>query len=869
MDATLEPLLSTKLKIPSPRKDYIVRGDLFEKIANCSELSAVFIRGGAGTGKTTLLSSFIQDTGLSPVCWLSLDASNVNVYSFWLYFSASVSALLEDGDSLLNLVRANPGAANLEGVLTLLADRLAGDEHIYMVLDDVHRMSDEALLKSFEFFLGIMPSNFHLFMLSREDPAVYLGALAVAGRLLFIEGQQMLLSGEEGMRFLTQTLQLQQSGEELELLNTYAEGWIGGLQLAVAAGAAKGNSAFLQRSGGVATEYLNREVMEALTEEEQSFLLKTGIFCSFDAKLCKNLIDGFSEDDFARMVDALIRKNLFLICLDEKEMVYRYHNILSDYLAKQFDLLPEAERKRIVRKAAPVFLQRGDVEEALRIYLLVDDYESVLSVARGMGDRIEIWSYLDQVPLEMLAEAPRLATQCFLYNIGNLNIGRCRALYQTLRQKDNPELNRILLFVEPYMKQLDGVLPDYHFVELEVIEKLPVGDVTKAMLLIENATALIESMEYARAEKNIERAIQINANSNIFISFFATTSLAQVYEEVGRLEDSLRCYEKLTSALHAPSITLGIAVNYYFGLAGVYLRRMEIDKAGQIISEVEKRMDGNQQHSDVLDMTAVYHRAEILFLRGAVDAASVVVNSILSDFPEFHVLKLGRLIQEMCCAGTLPDSLARRVLDELSKAEQYREQPFWKMLHARLSYASGEKETSMQEVDEVLKLARMKGNRLRMIEADLLKIWMISGRSNADDRRESLNLLREAIHDASANRIIMPLYLERRTIIPLLMELAAQASGKHVLPTEDVRLLNELIAICAEPALQKTPSLLSARELEVLRELAAGLTNKEIAAKLCVSNATVKTHIINIFGKLGVSSRLMAAREARTRGLIS
>jgi LuxR family maltose regulon positive regulatory protein len=68
------------------------------------------------------------------------------------------------------------------------------------------------------------------------------------------------------------------------------------------------------------------------------------------------------------------------------------------------------------------------------------------------------------------------------------------------------------------------------------------------------------------------------------------------------------------------------------------------------------------------------------------------------------------------------------------------------MLCARISFASGETERSIQEVEEVSKLARLKENRLRMIEADLLKIWMISGRSNADDRRESLNLLREAIH---------------------------------------------------------------------------------------------------------------------------
>jgi LuxR family maltose regulon positive regulatory protein len=627
----------------------------------------------------------------------------------------------------------------------------------------------------------------------------------------------------------------------------------------------------LQRAGGgIATEYLNHEIMETLTEEERAFLLKTGIFCSVDAKLCKNLIDGFSEDDFSMMVDGLIRKNLFLICLDEKEMVYRYHNILSDYLAKQFDQLPEPQRNRIVQRAAPVFLQRGDVEEALRIYLLVDEYESVLNVARELGDRIEIWSYLDQVPLEMLAGTPWLAASCFLYNIGNLNMDRCRALHEMLLlHRGEPEANRILLFVDPYIKQLDGILPEYLFVEPDVIEQLPVGDVTKAMMLVENATALVESMEYTRAENSIERAIRINANQNIFVSFFSVMSLAQLYEEIGRLEDSLLCYERLLGMIRAPSITPGIAVNYYFGLAGVHLRRMELEKAEKTLDEAETRMERQHLHAAVTDMTAVFHRAEILFLRGEDDAATAAVELILTDYPEFHILTLGRLLQELSCAGKLPDELARRILRELAQADRYREQPFWRMLRARITFANGETEQSIQEVEEVSKFARMKENRLRVIEADLLKIWMISGSSNADDRRESLNLLREAIHDASANRIIMPFYLERRTIVPLLMELSAQASGKHVLPTKDIGLLNELIAICAEPALPKTPSLLSERELEVLRELAAGLTNKEIASKLCVSTATVKTHIINIFGKLGVSSRLMAAQEAQKRGLIS
>ena len=61
---------------------------------------------------------------------------------------------------------------------------------------------------------------------------------------------------------------------------------------------------------------------------------------------------------------------------------------------------------------------------------------------------------------------------------------------------------------------------------------------------------------------------------------------------------------------------------------------------------------------------------------------------------------------------------------------------------------------------------------------------------------------------------------------------------------------------------------LSARELEVLHLIDAGLSNQQIADKLSVANSTVKTHINNIYGKLGVVSRLKALSRARELGLL-
>jgi DNA-binding CsgD family transcriptional regulator len=70
------------------------------------------------------------------------------------------------------------------------------------------------------------------------------------------------------------------------------------------------------------------------------------------------------------------------------------------------------------------------------------------------------------------------------------------------------------------------------------------------------------------------------------------------------------------------------------------------------------------------------------------------------------------------------------------------------------------------------------------------------------------------------------------------------------------------------PAAQATLGI-SARELEVLHELAAGRSNKEIAARLAVSPNTVKTHIARLFEKLGARRRTEALAKARELGLIA
>jgi len=865
-------LLSTKLKIPAPRKNYVVRKALFEELSRCGDMGVIFVRGGAGTGKTTLLSSFIRETGLKNVSWVSLDASNANVYSFWLYFTAAVSASWDDSESFLTLMRSNPDASHIENLLTLLINRLYGSEDFYIVLDDVHCVGDVSLVRTLEFFIGAMPSNFHIFMLSREDPPIYLGPLAMSGRLLYIDGKQMQLTPEEGMAFLKNTLQLPGGDEELNRLNAYADGWIGGLQLAAAAGAAgKQSGELLRAGGGIAAEYLNRELFESLMPRERDFLIGTGFLSYFNAEICSALFDGLTKADFDQIIGALVGKNLFIICVDEKSGVYRYHNILSDYLTHQFQRLPEEQKQQMYRKAAITFEQNGDREEALREFCEAEDYDDVLRVAHEMGGRIEAWCYLDKVPVELLIKDADLAAQCFIYNIGNLNIDRCRAMFEEFREHyGDSDVFRAVQFAEAYISKGDGIMPQFHALTAEQIEHLPFGPVAKAMILVENSAALVARMQYDEGESCIKAAIRTCAGANIFVDFFANNQLAQVYEETGRLNDSLSCYDRSEKFLKLPLMLSGIGTNYYFGLTGVYMRRMELDKAADTLNLAKSLLETQHIHADITGITLAYHMAELKFLSGDDDAGAAYVEGIMSEYPAFNVLTLGRLIHELDCSGKLSSKLADEFLRELEAAESYRDQPFFRLLRARLLFKRGEAAEAFWETEEVLTFSRLHKNKLQLVEAGLLKAFMLIHSGETENkRREIMNLIREALHYAHEDRILMPFYLNRTTLLPLMQELSVQATGKNSLTEPEAAFLHDILVVCGySGSAAKEPDSLSARELEVLGEMALGITNREIADKLCISQATVKTHVLSIFGKLGVSSRMLAVQKGREKGLI-
>ena len=853
-------LLSTKLKMPHPRHDYIVRRALFEKLKRCSEMSVVFVKGAAGMGKTTLLSSFLMETGLKNTAWLSLDESNNSLFSFWRYFAAAAGTLVGKKLDFGPMPGPIYELREPKSSLVFLINRLCGETDYYIVLDDFHCITDPALISSLEFFLQSMPENLHLFLLSREDPPVYLGALAVSGKLLYLSGEDMKLSQPESMEFLRKTMKLKTDDTALEKISNFAEGWVGGLQLAAAGGEFSGD--LLKRGGGFAAEYLTREIFGKLTPEEQNFLVRTGILPWFDADICSALFEAL---DYASMLENLLNKNLFLICIDEEKGVYRYHNILGEYLRQRFAELPGSEQNDILRQAAAAFEAQGALDEAVPLLLHTKDYDRVMVDLSQMGTDLVVGEYLSQIPNECLAKDLDLATRTLMYHADCGNFLAFSTLCNfMLKEWDGSPYCDYLRFAQDMFGShhaANTLPPD---APLFLINEYHLQPETAALIFLGCSSLMIMNREYQKAERYADEATTLpSVSSSIY--YYSMGSKAQLAEETGRLNDALKLYGTVEKKMAVDEAAFMQQYDFHIGIVGIYLKRMELPSAKKELDLAQTMICGNSIPANLVSYSYDYNLAEYYMLNGNEDRGEEIIRQITEKSETKSWAD--RLFITLQASGRLNTTQKEKILSEYESflANSVKPSLAFELLCARIYLQDGETERAEKITKSVIAFSRENENSLRLVEADLLLLRMVDTSTPAG-RRQQNNLLREAVYYAWENRILQPFYVDRDTVNPLWSSFTAALSDKMSEPERIF--VRDAMRVCSGNAPGEEKGLLSSRETEVLAELAQGKTNPQIAEDLCISLSTVKTHLLSIYGKLGVSSRLNAASEGKRLGLI-
>jgi len=218
-----EPLLSTKLFIPPLRPNCMNRPRLDERMNSGLDKTLILVSAPAGYGKTTLVSSWLQEAGITAT-WLSLDEDDNDPIRFLQYF---ISALLKIAPTikldLLGVLQDNrPGSYKF--LLNILINEIAGRVAPFiLVLDDFHAIHAQPVLEMLAHLIDHVPPQMHLVCLTRTDPPLPLARLRARNQLVEIRAAQLRFTQPEIIGLLNETLALKLSASDIAALEARLE----------------------------------------------------------------------------------------------------------------------------------------------------------------------------------------------------------------------------------------------------------------------------------------------------------------------------------------------------------------------------------------------------------------------------------------------------------------------------------------------------------------------------------------------------------------------------------------------------------------------------------------------------------------------
>jgi len=202
-----EPLLLTKLYIPPPRLNMVLRPRLIERLNESLQRKLTLISAPAGFGKTTLVSEWITSCG-RPVAWLSLDEGDNDPTRFLTYLVSALQTIAARQSSVgiigagVLAILQSPQPPPIETILTALLNEITTvPDNFVLVLDDYHVIDSKPVDNVLTFLLEHLPPKMHLITASREDPHLPLARLRARGLLTELRAADLRFTPAEAVKF--------------------------------------------------------------------------------------------------------------------------------------------------------------------------------------------------------------------------------------------------------------------------------------------------------------------------------------------------------------------------------------------------------------------------------------------------------------------------------------------------------------------------------------------------------------------------------------------------------------------------------------------------------------------------------------------
>lgn len=866
-----------------------------------------------GYGKTVLMSIMYSDLSrMGKQClWFGLDDRDTTVEGV----ISELGALLHH-----DALEEHPTQALFRGTEPLV-DRI--DSLIELVnsyplpvtlfIDNLNCCTEEALGQLLDQLIFATKPSVQLVLSSTRQLPLNVSRACLEGLIRQV-GPIDLSFGLEAIGGMLGTDLCKRIGTQgIEEVARHTEGWPGAVRMAqiILSNSHQPLAALASFSGsdeGLA-HLLNRQVLSGFPPEVREFLLCIAQLRTFCIDLCAQ---ATGSDRAEELLAYLLERNVFIIPLDRNRNWYRLHGLFREYLLSEAERsLPIKRRQEVLQRAALWCEKHQYLREAVDYALssgLAETTCRILEYAAPafVGDQGDLLQYIKWIETlhEQGHQAGLEAEYWFAWAIAfrrryeyarQLSVSLAERIHADARRGDDPQKEAALLRRIAILRTSIDSLTDRHDDAYRGAEQWLAGmrdgtddpfNVTAAHCIVSyffsNAFRFVE----ARRATQAARESAFHANSGYVDGWVsAYSSLIPLGEG-----DYAAAYSELATALASARRALGDTTGICGTLALIGAKcAVEMGLETEARQLLEQGMQSSETHGFLKAASCGLDAAVLLWGGAADDAlAPQQLRNVASCYPpRLSVMLSCYLVRRLIRLGRREEALAEGARIGLTvdspghtdlTGSSEKNAPLQELIEATridLMISTSRLPQAEALITEESRKAKADGRMARLVE---LELAMCEVAFRSDHLQLAIRHLTRAIGIAASRRIVRPFHDQAEIIASLLADkkggscaFALEEERRFFneicqrLPLNNPELQERLSSQHGKPRLLGT---LTPRELELLGLVDAGLSNQQLADRLNVSLATIKWHLQNLYGKLGISSRSAALAKARALSLL-
>lgn len=820
-----------------------------------------------GSGKTTLLAEASRELAADDIttAWLTLDRCERVPRYFLDHLAIAIRQALPGAGSEALAMLQGDTAPPEEVIGSLINDLTEAEKPLAIFLDDFQEADTPEVAGLLAYFLRYLPANVHVVVASQRDFPLSLSWARARDWAIELGWDDLRLRLDEVRTYLQETRRLDLSEAQVAELASQTEGWACALQLAAMA-IGQQVTDLPQRSGSDFADALLEELFGRQSAEIQAFLLDTSILSRLSPSLC-DTVTGSRESQ--RLLGELERAHFLVQRLDPEASWLRYHHLFATFLRKRLRAADPERAALLHHRAGDWYADHSFVNEALNHWLAAGavDTAAALLTAHGQallrnGEMVELQNWLDRLPADTVSRSATLAT---LYAWCGLLSGRPLAIRGALEDAQralrlNPSSGSPTLANEWVMlRALAGVTRFDWFDVGEVSPDLP--QVFGDQHPLQRAYAHVVVAYAQRAEGDLKAACAsfreaselADADSLLSVSYIARYGLAII--------DFLRARPEAALAELQAWFADSSRRAYWRTGGAAFLRTaqarvlMDLDRMPEAAGALDEAVT-------LLENIGAYGFHGIaLTLRARLHAYEGRHDASLADLARARASAMPNRISRTLFRADLCEAWVRMQNGELVEAERLLSQALemlvesaqtygenveaWQLLHCHWLLAARRAADAEVLAENAVTAARATGRTRSLI--DFLLLHAIALQSRPDGTLAAMACLREARSLAQAGNVRLPFRVLGAALAPLLGGTEAEADRKDSAPP---------------------PTSLHQREAQILRLLEQGLRNKDIAARLFLSEETVKWYLKRLYDSFDAGNRVQLLAKVRKLGLL-